>query len=540
MSASEDVDLKHDKYKEQYVPCEEYWGMGIETETYVEVFPNVTVPANFLTTKKRERYSVNYWTQYAQPVQSDTIQTWIDCLPQKGDTPINLPYILNGHAFSKCDRQYEHITTYTKVPRPNPNFLGTTLLDDLSGAIPDVFGSDAKDVWWVFDGDTVEFMTLQFYNAKMEDTIAELRNAKQRWIDGLRKGWDLLHMSGRPCWPPVNYGFAVFSTNPNAVAIFNNGTYHINLTLPTYLDKEGNVANMERFRTQHQAAARLFQWISPLLIARWGSGDPHANILKKAHPKFPAGSQRVAACRYIGLGIYDTETMREGKLLPEPKETLPHKWWSDMYGVPGCGYVAQDMIGFDINYHKYQNHGLEFRIFDWFPEDYLEEVMRCLIWMLDASLQREREGGVPNPQKSEEWNRLVANCVWNGQSALLNAKQLNELRAVTGVTSLYPDKSGYLDAPTAYTRLWEGWADQWNYTKGTCSHKMIRTPLLRPMLPHMSWMIEEIPETTYRLKTIVRLVRKVQLKPLLEDEEIRPHRIQTVPLVAPPRKWWCC
>lgn len=514
------MDPKHARYSQAHLPGDEFWGVGIENETYMQAEKHVyqTTIYDILHNQKRERYSVNYWSQYKAGEFNECVKAWAASkLPQGLKTPIQLPMLVNAHTLSKCDRTGEHSTTYEKNPKPNKQFLGKTVLEDLAEANPAVFGSEANTKWWIFDGDTVEFMTQDYYCAKIEDVIEELCWHKDRWMRALQtalpavEGLSWKYLKYPLNWTKKNYGFASFVTNLNNVGIFNNGTYHINLTMPTVLDKDGEIADWAKFERVHQKAARLFQWISPFLVAKFGSGDPLANLEAGGRERrFPAGSQRLAASRYVSLGTYDTEKMECGKILTRDVKTVRCDWWRTMYGRSNCAYSPLDVIGFDINFNKFKNHGLELRIFDWFGESELDGLMRLLVWMLDASQELEE---LEPPQKSAEWNAVAERCIWNGTSALLSEQELCVFRQATGISFLVPDASGTLDALAAYNQIWRFLCEKFNGTPDPrlCSKKMIRTQLFapRPVWPWMSFMpAEETPLIRESYRDIVRVTLK--------------------------------
>ncbi len=465
---------KHERYGTAYLPGDIYWGLGIENETYIELLGGATTVAEFVRrNQKRERYSVDYWTIYKPGCVSSVIDAWIDGLPLKEKTVIKFPLLANGHTFMKTDRHGEPMTTYTRNPQPNPKFAGTTLYDDLCRLQSEVF-RDGKEQWWTFDGDTVEFMTQHYYCAKMEDVIQELLTQKKKWLAALQAGLDGLEdrelgLKRTVAYPAKNYGLAVFLTNRRNIAIFNNGTYHINITLPTYLDKEAKVANMTLFESQHRCLARLFQWLSPFLLAKYGSGDVFAN-LGGGDARFPSGSQRLCASRFVSVGVYDTGKMEKGKLLSIPNERCEGRWYESIYDLSGCAYKALPALGVDINYNKHWNHGLEFRIFDWFPECHLPDLFRFLIWMCDESLAL---GSVSDPRMNGVWNAVLARTVWDGSSAMLSAEELAVFSSVFRV----PQLTGPVSVLSAYDIIWNTWMLRWNNSYGTCTHKMIRHPL---------------------------------------------------------------
>jgi hypothetical protein len=486
------MDPKHDRYAEVHRPGDLFWGIGIENETYLEVEGGLQTTADILTKHGSERYSVAYWKQYKPGEVETVLQRYLSKLPGGTNTPLTLPLLVNGHSLTKCDRMGEHKTTYAKVPHPNPSFLGKTLQEDLSGAVPEVFGSEAINRWWCYDGDTIEFMTQDYYCVTVEDVVKEFLEAKKRWLAGFQKGLQTIRVErllrGPIRWPTRNYGLAVFLTNRRNVAIFNNGTYHINLTAPTYLDKHGEIADWPAFQAMHQRVARLFQWISPFLVAKFGSPDPFAHMAGTS-PRFPTGSQRLAASRYVSVGTYDTKQMIRGKLLTKPVHEVQCRWWQDMYRQSGCAYNPMEMMGFDINFNKFKNHGLEFRIFDWFPEEYLLDLMRLLVWLFDLATGRK---DVPVPQESVVWNRVLRRSVWNGGDVWLSQRELRLFRSVLDCPALFQGPSGSLRILDCYDRLWNAYADRF-HTSGPCSSRMLRVPLMRPLLPHLTWMTEKPP-----------------------------------------------
>ena len=65
---------KHLKYYDFYenfnnTKDKEYWGIGIENESYLMFQDLITVKKEFIQNNhKRERYSVNYWTNFKEDI----------------------------------------------------------------------------------------------------------------------------------------------------------------------------------------------------------------------------------------------------------------------------------------------------------------------------------------------------------------------------------------------------------------------------------------------------------------------------------------
>jgi hypothetical protein len=275
-------------------------------------------------------------------------------------------------------------------------------------------------------------------------------------------------------------------TNKNNIGICNNGTYHINITLPTELSLCGmKIKDPAAFKTTHRNAIRLIQWIEPLIIALYGSPD----ILSCMDngKRYAKGSLRLKMSRYIGMGTYDTDTMIAGKLLQgdTPLTPMGHAPFNPQHGggsptdcnqcccacanyecccvcvnstcvcdkpkpinnevggseslgvncgaprgfgvngVSPCLKGAEPLVyrlplehGYDFNYNKFKNHGIELRILDYFPEEYLKDIINFLILVCRHSF--ETADTISKVQNSALWNELAGNCIQYGSDAMVS------------------------------------------------------------------------------------------------------------------------
>jgi len=404
---------KHNKYIDFYSDLinskqkdKEYWGIGIENESYLMFEKLQEVEKKFLLSNhKRERYSVNYWENY----KNEEMMAALNLLPEK----IYVPTYINSYLFQKTDLLGEPIRKYTKLAEPNPKFNGKTI-DDYLKENSNVFNK-LFDKNMIYDGDTIEFTTFNFYKTNVVDCLKELTTVKEIFLKEINE----LLVKNNPLstsknyifkdkiiYPPFNFGFAKFQTNLNNLAICNNGTYHINITLPTELNSKNEIANQDKFKDVHSNAIRAIQWVEPLLIALYGSPDIF-NILNK---NYAAGSLRLAMSRYIGLGTYDTIKMEKGKMLNdyEPPDYFKKLHKNSPYNPP-------QTIGYDFNYNKFAKHGIELRIFDYFPEEYLEHIINLIILLCQFSVHNN----IPDPKNNPEWNELVIDCIKLGSNALV-------------------------------------------------------------------------------------------------------------------------
>ena len=435
---------KHLKYNNKYVGNEVYWGLGIEFETYLEFENKIPVTKSiFLKNHKRERYSIDYYSNYYNycnnikindseyPNKTNHLQSAF----QTYEIPKSLPLLINAHSFTNTDRENQPRTLYTKTGGLNPKFNGKTLLDNIL-TVSDL--SNCYGVEWLFDGDTIEFTTLNFYKAKLPDVLTELRTYKHNFITALQEyqeRTDLFKSYGKIRIMTQNHPFSVHLTNLNNVAMFNNGTLHYNLTLPTELNKKCCIVNRDDFIKKHKLAIRLIQWFEPLLISVYNTPDPFAK--DGENPHFSNCSQRCAVSRYIGIGTYDTDVMQTGKILTIPTSRFSHyeNWWYTNYHKQSA-YTPLIDVGLDINFNKHYNHGIEIRFLDYICDsELMSESFEFIIYLMDFLLEKIEKGNleVENPIYNDVWNGIVLTSITFGHNAVLTDVEKQVYENLLGV-----------------------------------------------------------------------------------------------------------
>jgi hypothetical protein len=452
---------KHQKYAAAYRPGETFWGFGVEHETYLESAEFQAVPREDLAAYRRpERYSVNYYKSYKE---EDLVEA-LSSLPAVVE---EVPTLVNSHSFTHCDVWMNHRTTYERIPKANPRYSGRSVHEDFLAASP--WFRQAYDRSVVYDGDTFEFMNVNFYNVSVEEALEELWETEDRfmwefnrWImrggtdedtigidwkeNPLVSGTQHLSTYGPFCIARRNHAWARHLTNPHHYSMFNNGTVHVNLTLPTRLDASGAIADVEDFRRRHQRAARYFQWFEPLLAVAYGAGDPFANYVNKGS-RFSPASQRLGVSRYVGMCNYPTEAMPEGKILTydvsggaaysSPGVNTWHvfdgepAWYEEFY--KRTAYVRLENHGLDINYKKHWNHGLEFRIFDGLRRDQMLEVCRFVWKVCYRSIDLDSVGDC---RQTDWFQELVLGCMLEGGNYVLSWGMLVKYLEAIGYVEL--------------------------------------------------------------------------------------------------------
>jgi hypothetical protein len=420
---------KYKHYQDVYQPNDMYWGLGVEHETYLETNKLKQVSHKELKEHRQpERYSIHYYDVYDTELLEKTFE---DLFPSESASKILLPILCNSHSFVKTDRNGEHPMTADRIPKPNPKCQELILFEWMKLENPDVFSEEFNRTF-TFDGDTIEFMTQNYYKTTISHVILELTQIEKNFLracnslprEGILKQYAPLSIMKH------NYPFASYLTNMKNNAMFNNGTIHINITLPTKLNEKAEIENPELFQKQHQSFARAIQWISPLLVAVYGSPDPLSESKQFGH-RYAAGSQRIAVSRYVGLGTYDTNEMKPGAILTKKKEEISHKDWYESF-YQKANYKPLDEYGMDINFNKHSRHGLEIRFLDAMILTQLEEVMQFLIHLADCSL----ENNIVNPTESKRWHDMAERCVHLGKGYQMSVSDQHELFIIFGIHHL--------------------------------------------------------------------------------------------------------
>jgi hypothetical protein len=218
-------------------------------------------------------------------------------------------------------------------------------------------------------------------------------------------------------------------TNLKNVSIFNNGTLHYNITLPTELDENLKIKNMNKFIKENSRAIKLIQWMEPFLLAVYGAKDVFStlNNYDDKH-KFSACSQRCAISRYIGIGTYDCNKMETGKILKKNINNVSGSnldyWWYNKYYEDNA-YTKLDEIGLDINFNKHYNHGIEIRFFDHISDNNkIIESFEFIVFLIDYILENEYIQYLETPIYSKLWNNIVLQCMKIGNQYIMSDEEI--------------------------------------------------------------------------------------------------------------------
>ena len=420
-----------------------YWGIGLENETYMQFEESLIVTGEFIQEKIGfEKYSIDYRKCYKPESLAPMLKKAFDL-----NQNYKVSRMMNSHSLEKLDINYQHKTIspikplidtengeIVAQPLENPEYLGKSImelfLEDQPYNIQSMITQRNKTMGSVhFDGDSIEFVTKYFENRTIAESCKELKATKKLFLDKINESSVL---NGKLSFPDYNNGLNMFMTNQENLVLFNNGTYHFHITLPS-LTEDSRIVNYEEFEKTHANAIYLLQWFEPFFIATLGSPDIMGVISDtySLDKNFTLGSMRNAMSRYIGVGTYN-KAMPKGKILTynvddfrkllkfEKEENI---WWRDQIEAD-MEYEMLSEVGLDFNQEKMYQSGFEFRSFDEFPAEYLNDVLFSIILICEHSLN------LPDVQwghDSKVWNNLVFKTLKMGFATEINDTEKKEV-----------------------------------------------------------------------------------------------------------------
>ena len=419
------------------------WGIGLENETYLQFEESLLVSGQFIQEKMgRERYSLDYLKCYKEGCLEKVLARAFD--PSKNYL---VSRMMNSHSLEKLDIHFQHKTIQSAPPLlDNPNYAGKSILELFLEKQPHQIQSMLTQKnnpmgSIIFDGDTIEFVTKYYENRTIEESFNELKATKKLFLEKLNEAQIL---PGPLTYPEYNIGINMFMSNQKNLVLFNNGTFHFHITLPT-LTEDSRIVNYAAFDKAHHKAIYLLQWFEPLFIATLGSPDIMSVISDKfgMDEKFAGGSMRNAMSRYTGVGTYH-KSMPKGKVLTYPVEEFrkiltfkkeENIWWRDRIESE-LSYELLNDVGLDFNREKLYQSGYEFRSFDEFPTEYLPEVLHAIVLISEHAQHIDEVEWASN---HVIWNNLVFKTLTEGFKSEMNEEEKNEILNVFQIPASHRD-----------------------------------------------------------------------------------------------------
>ena len=354
------------------------WALGIEQTTYLT--RGVCAPTLASDVLKNEPL---YDTVYRTGIVGSALDTWIESLPSKGATYVSFPVRFDARDIALLDN-----------PITNP------LQESLEGCR--------------ILHDKVQFKTLGPFDS-IASCVRDFLDRKARWLASVQElAVDF----------PGHDGTFDITTLGQLVPHEGQATV-FHLMLPTWTNEHGKMVDESLTVQRYRMIARLFQWLTPFLVVRFGIGDPLIGT------RFAKGSRRLATCLTVGPGIYDTDRMPRGAVSTVPYERTEGRWYEMLHDRPETPYKSSGVLGLDLQFCG----GLDFRIFDDVRDDELAEVLGLLVWCGGEAMVRET---VPNPRQDPLWNQVMTRCLMEGGATVLLPVEASRFRDVLGCSESLP------------------------------------------------------------------------------------------------------
>lgn len=362
------------------------WGLGIELETELFRAPYIMNVARFKSEYQNERTAGLYGNWNVDGIPLSYITDTVNVRPRK-DSPLNEPA---REIFDKLEKR-----------------------KSLSGiSEPDwgIFGEYTEIITKVWQNQTVGLIMDQFTSYKRAMLAAINRSITEK--DGVGRH-DVSKWVGVLEYPKsgaevvtgkLKRGENVYGRRGDEyIKVVHTGSVHINVTFPVVTRNElGQMTEFDQLIQlhvqKHLYIMRVLQWLGPLFVAVFGSASP---LSVGDNGMYPESSARIFGQDYSK--IWTTDLSGEGvssSYLDTRQQTIPNGFlWYDGVDTLTDPQVQTKKDGaawtnfksgaeFRRDKVKGPLFGFEWRIIDYLPDEYLQNVIQCLILCADHALER--------------------------------------------------------------------------------------------------------------------------------------------------------
>ena len=235
------------------------------------------------------------------------------------------------------------------------------------------------------------------------------------------------------------------------------GSYHLTITLP----HKKNIT-LKKFINIHQEFGRQIQWIEPLLICAFftpdlrsiGDGD-----------KYTEGSYRVMSTGWGNFAGSDIRTLEKTNI--DRYANTDSKWRKKLKKfqkeLSECkqSRLSSDLrtisLDFKTNYNKIlqrnqkiykevimkKGQGIEIRIFDHFPTQYIKNLLQIIIIIADNSFHTTYDKNSEHVYDNKIWIQTIQNIMIQGWNSNITEKYVNLIKKILGISFECDSNKGY-------------------------------------------------------------------------------------------------
>lgn len=235
------------------------------------------------------------------------------------------------------------------------------------------------------------------------------------------------------------------------------GSYHLTITLPY----KKNIT-LKKFINMHQEFGRQIQWIEPLLICAFFS--PDLNSIGDGD-KYTEGSYRVMTTGWGNFAGSDVRTLEKKSI--NRYANIDSKWRKKLQKfqkeLSKCekGKLSSDLrtisLDFKTHYNKKlqrnqklykesimkKGQGIEIRIFDHFPTQYIKNLLQIIIIIADNSLQTKYDKNNEHVYNNKIWIETMKNIMIQGWNSSISEKYINLLKKILDISFECDSNKGY-------------------------------------------------------------------------------------------------
>ncbi len=399
------------------------WGLGIEHEMHI-----------FHKPKKSSKNIVDY-------TLFDSYSAVQRILEDKENSLLDISYddyefLKNNVPFETSGRRCNDKWVIKTVPVKMPEFITNKPFCSLKN------GSDVKRMT-----KTIVFEKERFYNLLMHDKNTQKLVKKY----GILSEYPFGMTRYLKCPSYDEYGKYTFEKNSKGKPILlpeYNGSYHITFTLPY---KENIKKNL--FIKMHQNFCNQLQWLEPLLLTSYFSGDEYA---PGSLDKRVRGSFRVMIIGWGNFAGTDVRLLKEGigRYAKTPTYWRKGLEFIDVDKLKPCykpspmalkegaiSSLSSDFRTFGSTdplrpMHRESGvgmtvpNGVEFRIFDHFSDKYIDNLLILISLVAENSRVTETKGYV---YENPIWIEALHTIMKDGYKAQLSKKYIDLLRKKLGL-----------------------------------------------------------------------------------------------------------
>ena len=394
------------------------WGLGIEHEMHIFHSPK-------LSQKNIQNYILFNSNEVINKILED-----------KENSKLNISYddyifIKNNVPFEKSGRKCNQKSVIEAVPFQMPEFITW-----------DPFCSILKDRNIVNMVKDIVKTKERFYNILMNDKNTQRLVKKYGELSEYPFG-----MTRYLNCPLENKnGKYIFNNDKNGNTILlpeYNGSYHITFTLPFEINTTKN-----EFIKMHQNFCNQLQWLEPLMLTSYFTGDEYAPGSLKTRVR---GSFRVMIIGWGNFAGSDIRLFKKGigRYAKTPTYWRENLEFKDVDKLKPCyqpspmalregaiSSLSSDFRTFgstDPEKPMYREsgvgmtmpNGIEFRIFDHFQDKYIDHLLLFISLVAENSRVTKTKGYV---YENKVWIEELHNIMKDGYKARISKKYVNLLR----------------------------------------------------------------------------------------------------------------